>query len=210
MVIAVFGPKWQFLTVLGPKREIFRENNFLAIFFKTQNWLSMWKIRQILWLDLEKLVKIDIFFDRFWVKKGKLRFFGKILFWPFSLRPTTEFLWEKSERSHDWIWRNWSKWTFLGQNGHFWPFLGQNGENGIFCQNTKMSLPYTHEAATLCKQLEKSYERILRSNANVRTNGREWIHRSQIRFAGDQKKHQRKPKNAKNNKRTTENMFLVV
>ena len=30
--------------------------------------------------------------------------------------------------------------------------------------NLKMSLPYSDEAATLCKKLEKSYERILRSS----------------------------------------------
>ena len=65
----------------------------------------------ILRLDLEKLAKT------FFGPKGKLRFFRRNFFWPFLLRPKTEFLWEKSEKSHDWIWRNWSKWPFLGQKG---------------------------------------------------------------------------------------------
>ena len=53
-------------------------------------------------------------------------------FLQFFLRPKTEFLWEKLEKSYDCIWRNWSKWPFLGQNGHFWQFWGQNGANRIF------------------------------------------------------------------------------
>ena len=35
-----------------------------------------------------------------------------------------------------------------------------------------MSLPYVHKAATLCKKIEKSYERILRSSSNGRTDER--------------------------------------
>ena len=35
-----------------------------------------------------------------------------------------------------------------------------------------MSLPYAYYAATLCKKPEQTYERILRSSNNERTNGR--------------------------------------
>ena len=35
-----------------------------------------------------------------------------------------------------------------------------------------MTLPYTYEAATLCKKLEKSYERILISSSDECTNAR--------------------------------------
>ena len=42
-------------------------------------------------------------------------------------------LWEKSERSNDWIWRNWSKWPFLGQNGNFLRVFGpKNSKTEIF------------------------------------------------------------------------------
>ena len=77
--------------------------------------------------------------DNFWAKmtifgpkRGKFRFFGRNFLWPFFLRPKTEFLWEKSEKSYDWIWRNWPKWPFLGQNVNFWPFWGPKGEIEIF------------------------------------------------------------------------------
>ena len=69
----------------------------------------------------------------------------------------------------------------IGQNGRFWAkmaifdrLLGRNGENKNR-KNPKMSLPYTHEAATLCKKLEKSYERILRSSSEGRTDESEFI-----------------------------------
>ena len=58
------------------------------------------------------------------------------------------------------------KWSFLDC------FLAKMAKTRIFRQNPKMSLPYTHEAATLCKKLEKSYERILRSSSEERTDGR--------------------------------------
>ena len=48
----------------------------------------------------------------------------------------------------------------IGQNDRFWAKMTKTR---FFRQNPKMSLPYTYEAATLCKKLEKSYERILRS-----------------------------------------------
>ena len=38
-----------------------------------------------------------------------------------------------------------------------------------FLKNPNMSLQYTREAATLCKKVEKSYERILKSRSNERT-----------------------------------------
>ena len=40
----------------------------------------------------------------------------------------------------------------------FKTFLSENGENDIFRKNPKMSLPYSHDAATLSKTLEKSYD----------------------------------------------------
>ena len=78
----------------------------------------------------------------------------------------------KIRKSHDWNWRNWSKWPFLGQNDNFWAKMAKTR---FFRQNPKTSLPYTHEATTLCKKLEKSYERILRSSSNGWMNESEFI-----------------------------------
>ena len=54
-----------------------------------------------------------------------------------------------------------------------------------------MSLPYPYYAATLCKKLEQTYERILRSKmytrTDGRTDGRRRIKRSRPPPAGDQK-----------------------
>ena len=47
--------------------------------------------------------------------------------------------------------------------------MPRNGENEIFWKNPKMSLPYPYNAATLCKKLEQTYERILRSKMHERT-----------------------------------------
>ena len=55
----------------------------------------------------------------------------------------------------------------------FGPFFEPKWQNrDFFSKNPKMSLPYTYEAATLCKKLEKSYERILRSSLEERTHAR--------------------------------------
>ena len=57
----------------------------------------------------------------------------------------------------------------IGQNDH-WPKWRK--QDFFSLKNPKMSLPYTYEAATLCKKLEKSYERILISSSEGRTDGR--------------------------------------
>ena len=66
----------------------------------------------------------------------------------------------------------------IGRNDLFWTkmpifdsFWAKMAKTRFFLKILKMSLPFTYEAATLCKKLEKSYEWILRSSANVRTNG---------------------------------------
>ena len=57
----------------------------------------------------------------------------------------------------------------------FHRFWAKMAKTIFFRQNPKMSLPYTYEAATLCNKLEKSYERILRSSSNARTDESEFI-----------------------------------
>ena len=64
----------------------------------------------------------------------------------------------------------------IGQNDRFWtkmpifaPFGAKMVKTIFFLKNPKISLPYTHEAATLGKKLEKSYKRILRSRSDERT-----------------------------------------
>ena len=63
----------------------------------------MRKIRKILRLDLEKLVKMTIFgakwpsLDRFWAKKGKLRFFERKIYWPYFQDPKLSF-YEKNQK----------------------------------------------------------------------------------------------------------------
>ena len=46
------------------------------------------------------------------------------------------------------------------------------GQTGLFGEKAKMSLPYAYYAATLCKKPEQTYERILRSRPDGRTDGR--------------------------------------
>ena len=58
---------------------------------------------------------------------------------------------------------------------YFFQFCGQNGAKGIFCEKAKMSLPYTYDAATLCKKPEQTYERILRSRPDGRTDKSEFV-----------------------------------
>ena len=57
---------------------------------------------------------------------------------------------------------------------NFGKFLGQNGENEIFWKKAKMSLPYAYYAATLCKKMERTYKRILRSSSEGRMDGSEF------------------------------------
>ena len=75
----------------------------------------------------------------------------------------------------------------IGRNGRFFgqndKLFDQNGENEIFLKNPQMSLPYTHKTATLCKKVKKSYERILRSRSDGRTNKSESVgHKSTSRY----------------------------
>ena len=64
---------------------------------------------------------------------------------------------------------------FWAKMGYFLQFWRGNGKNGIFWEKAKMSLPYGYYAATLCKKLEQTYERILRSKMYTRTDGRRRI-----------------------------------
>ena len=54
----------------------------------------------------------------------------------------------------------------------FYRFCPGMAKMGFFCENPKMSLPYAYYAATLCKKPEQTYERILRSRNNERTDER--------------------------------------
>ena len=45
-------------------------------------------------------------------------------------------------------------------------------KTGFFWEKAKMSLPYAYYAATLCKKPEQTYERILRSSSEERTDER--------------------------------------
>ena len=45
-------------------------------------------------------------------------------------------------------------------------------KTGFFWEKAKMLLPYAYYAATLCKKPEQTYERILRSSNNGRTDER--------------------------------------
>ena len=89
----------------------------------------------------------DHFFYRFWTKKGEIVIFRENFFWTYFVRPITEVLWEKSEKSHDWNWRNCSKCPFLDQNDHF---LTKMAKTRFFSPKPEN---VTHEAATLCKKI---------------------------------------------------------
>ena len=60
----------------------------------------------------------------------------------------------------------WAKWAI------FYTFWDKMGQTGFFCEKAQMSLPYAYYAATLCKKPEQTYERILRSRHNGRTDER--------------------------------------
>ena len=51
-------------------------------------------------------------------------------------------------------------------------FGAKMGQMGFFWEKEKMSLPYAYYAATLYKTPEQTYERILRSRTDKRTDGR--------------------------------------
>ena len=110
---------------------------------------------------------------RFWAKMG--------YFWQFLPRKGENgIFWEKAKMSLPYAYyaatlcRKISKilWPDLKKMGYFWRFLPRNGENGIFWEKAKMSLPYAYYAATLCKKPEQTYERIMRSWSDERTDER--------------------------------------
>ena len=49
------------------------------------------------------------------------------------------------------------------------------GQTGFFGEKTEMSIPYAYYAATLCKKPEQTYERILRSRPDERTDKSEFV-----------------------------------
>ena len=51
-------------------------------------------------------------------------------------------------------------------------FCPRMAKTGFFWEKAKMSLPYAYYAETLCKKPEQTYERILRSSFDERTDGR--------------------------------------
>ena len=55
---------------------------------------------------------------------------------------------------------------------NFDSFGAKMRQTGFFWEKAKMSLPYAYYAATLCKKPEQTYERILRSRKNERTDER--------------------------------------
>ena len=56
----------------------------------------------------------------------------------------------------------------LGQNDHFWTVVGPKWRKQVFFgKKGEIPLPYAYYAATLCKKPEQTYERILRSKANL-------------------------------------------
>ena len=66
-----------------------------------------------------------------------------------------------------------------GQNGRFWPkwaifdsFCPGMAKTGFFWEKRKCHF-HIHYAATLCKKPEQTYERILRSSSDERTDGQE-------------------------------------
>ena len=58
----------------------------------------------------------------------------------------------------------------MGQKEHFQPKTAKKLKTRIFAQNPKISLLYGYYATTLCKKTEQTYERILRSSLEGRTN----------------------------------------
>ena len=58
---------------------------------------------------------------------------------------------------------------------NFDSFEAKMGQTGFFGEKAKMSLPYAYYAATLCKKPEQTYERILRSRNNGRTDESEFV-----------------------------------
>ena len=68
---------------------------------------------------------------------------------------TGYFIWEKSEKSYDWIWRNWPKWPFLGQNDNLLPFLGQKGEIEIFREEIFLAIFFKTKKLVSMRKIRK-------------------------------------------------------
>ena len=62
--------------------------------------------------------------------------------------------------------------VFGPKRANFDSFGAKMGQTGFFGEKAKMSLPYAYYAATLCKKPEQTYERILRSSSEERTDER--------------------------------------
>ena len=106
------------------------------------------------------------FFERKRTKKSNFGFFAGNFFSPFFLRPKSQFIWQKLARSYDWIWRNWSKWPFWGQNGHF--LSEKRPKKGGTRFFSKLSLGNSIKRPKmqfLYAILAKSYERIWRNRS---------------------------------------------
>ena len=55
---------------------------------------------------------------------------------------------------------------------NFDSFGAKMGQTRFFWEKAKITLPYAYYAATLCKKPEQTFERILRTSSDERTNGR--------------------------------------
>ena len=74
---------------------------------------------------------------------------------------------------------------------NFDSFGAKMGQRIFFCEKAKMSLPYTYDAATLCKKPEQTYERILRSRPDERTDKSEFVGPNSASSGEDQQKYEK-------------------
>ena len=94
------------------------------------------------------------------------------------------FKYAKQGRSYVQIWRTLSKCKFLVKMAKIWPKMAKSG---FFGQNPKITLPSGYEAGNLWGKSENSYERILISRLDIRTDERKRNHMSQPSVTGEQK-----------------------
>ena len=117
------------------------------------------KISKILWAEWEKLAKIKGQIGHFLVKKGP-----KMVKIDFS----QNFHWAILVLDH--------KMDIFGPKwAIFDSFCPGMVKTRFFWEKAKMSLPYAYYAATLCKKPEQTYERILRSRTDERTDKSEFV-----------------------------------
>ena len=91
-------------------------------------------------------------FDQKRAKKSIFRFFETKFFSPFFLRPKTQFLWQKLAKSYDRIWKNRSKWPFLGQNGQFLTIFGpKRRKRDFFAKIRKCHFRHIHKPQLCAK-----------------------------------------------------------